>query len=55
MVLVGDDPASKTYVKRKSKTAITVGMRGDVIHKPATIGQVYLLYAVVMTVTTSIE
>ncbi|XP_003383119.1 PREDICTED: bifunctional methylenetetrahydrofolate dehydrogenase/cyclohydrolase, mitochondrial-like [Amphimedon queenslandica] len=43
VVLVGDDPASKTYVKRKSKTAIKVGMRGDVLHKPATIGQDELL------------
>ena len=40
VVLVGEDPASKTYVRSKSQSAIKVGMTGNVINLPASITQV---------------
>ena len=40
VVLVGEDPASKTYVRNKSQSAIKVGMTGNVINLPASITQV---------------
>ena len=40
VVLVGNDPASHSYVLSKQKTAKCVGMTGEVILKPDTITQV---------------
>ena len=42
VVLVGNDPASHSYVSSKQKTAKSVGMTGEVILKPGTISQVSL-------------
>src|SRR5215471_3464379 len=39
VVLVGDDPASAVYVGSKERTCIELGMRGETIRRPATIGQ----------------
>lgn len=36
VVLVGDDPASATYVGNKEKAAAEIGMHGEVIRLPAT-------------------
>lgn len=42
VVLVGDDPASHSYVSSKQKAAKSVGMAGEVLLKPDTISQVRL-------------
>lgn len=43
VVLVGDDPASKTYVGSKSRGLVEVGMRPFDYHLPASTGQAELL------------
>lgn len=43
VVLVGDDPASKTYVGSKSRGLVEVGMRTFDYHLPASTGQAELL------------
>jgi methylenetetrahydrofolate dehydrogenase (NADP+)/methenyltetrahydrofolate cyclohydrolase len=43
VVLVGDDPASRVYVRNKENAVGAAGMRGDVIRKPAEISQSELL------------
>jgi methylenetetrahydrofolate dehydrogenase (NADP+)/methenyltetrahydrofolate cyclohydrolase len=43
VVLVGDDPASRVYVRNKENAVGAAGMRGDVIRKPAEIRQSDLL------------
>jgi methylenetetrahydrofolate dehydrogenase (NADP+)/methenyltetrahydrofolate cyclohydrolase len=43
VVLVGDDPASRVYVRNKENAVGAAGMRGDVIRKPAEISQSDLL------------
>ena len=37
VILVGEDPASKIYVKNKEKSAIEVGLKSDVIRYPDTV------------------
>lgn len=43
VVLVGDDPASHTYVKNKKKTCEALGMRSDLLQFPATLKEGELL------------
>jgi len=43
VVLVGDDPASATYVRSKTKTSDEIGMRGETIRLPATTTQTELV------------
>ncbi len=43
VVLVGDDPASKTYVGSKSRGLVDVGMRPFDFHLPASTGEAELL------------
>ncbi len=43
VVLVGDDPASVSYVRGKTKDALEVGMRAETIRLPATTTQAELL------------
>jgi len=43
VVLVGDDPASRVYVRNKENAVGAAGMHGDVIRKPADVGQSELL------------
>jgi methylenetetrahydrofolate dehydrogenase (NADP+)/methenyltetrahydrofolate cyclohydrolase len=43
VVLVGDDPASVSYVRGKTKDALDVGMRAETIRLPATTTQAELL------------
>ena len=40
VVIVGDDPASLTYVKSKRQAAEKVGMGGELITKPSSITEV---------------
>jgi methylenetetrahydrofolate dehydrogenase (NADP+)/methenyltetrahydrofolate cyclohydrolase len=47
VVLVGDDPASVSYVRGKTKDALEVGMRAETIRLPATTTQAELLRLVV--------
>jgi methylenetetrahydrofolate dehydrogenase (NADP+)/methenyltetrahydrofolate cyclohydrolase len=42
-VLVGEDPASVTYVTSKAKDCLKLGLHSEVIKKPATISQAELL------------
>jgi methylenetetrahydrofolate dehydrogenase (NADP+)/methenyltetrahydrofolate cyclohydrolase len=42
-VIVGEDPASQTYVKNKEKGAIEVGMRPEVVRLPGSISQADLI------------
>ncbi len=43
VVLVGDDPASQTYVKNKKKTCESLGMRSDLHLYPSTLSEQDLL------------
>lgn len=43
VVLVGDDPASATYVGAKEKASVAAGMKGDTIRLPASTSQQELL------------
>lgn len=43
VILVGDNPASKTYVSNKEKSSIEVGIRSEVIKLPATVSENELL------------
>ncbi|XP_075705904.1 bifunctional methylenetetrahydrofolate dehydrogenase/cyclohydrolase 2, mitochondrial [Rhinoderma darwinii] len=43
VILVGDNPASHTYVKNKIKAATTVGISSEVILKPSNVSQEELL------------
>lgn len=43
VVLVGEDPASASYVKGKTRDAAGIGMRAETIRRPATIAQDELL------------
>lgn len=45
-VLVGDDPASATYVRSKARACEEVGMRSEVVRLPATTSQDELLATV---------
>lgn len=42
-VLVGNDPASETYVTSKAKACLKLGMYSEVIRKPATLSQSELI------------
>ena len=44
VILVGEDPASKIYVKNKEKFAKEVGINSDVIRYPADLKENELLY-----------
>ena len=46
VVIVGEDPASQSYVRGKIKAAEYVGMDGKLIELPATISQDELLYTI---------
>ena len=39
VILVGEDPASKIYVKNKQKAALEVGIKSTVIELPTDISQ----------------
>ncbi|MBV6522753.1 MAG: Bifunctional protein FolD protein [Gemmatimonadaceae bacterium] len=39
VVIVGEDPASVTYVRSKEKASVEAGMKGETIRLPATISQ----------------
>jgi len=43
VILVGDDPASHTYVKNKEKTCKQLGMYSQVIQYPATLSETDLI------------
>jgi methylenetetrahydrofolate dehydrogenase (NADP+)/methenyltetrahydrofolate cyclohydrolase len=43
VVLVGEDPASESYVRGKNRDAIATGMRSETIRRPASISQDELL------------
>lgn len=43
VILVGDDPASHSYVKGKQKACAEVGIRSDLITYPATVSQAELV------------
>src|SRR3954466_6258618 len=43
VVLVGEDPASAVYVGSKERTCIELGMNGETIRRPASIGQAELI------------
>ncbi|CAH2301422.1 probable bifunctional methylenetetrahydrofolate dehydrogenase cyclohydrolase 2 [Pelobates cultripes] len=47
VILVGDNPASHTYVKNKIKAATTVGISTEVIQRPRNISQEELLDVIV--------
>jgi len=42
VVLVGEDPASRVYVKNKGKSAREIGIDGDTVEVPATVSQAEL-------------
>ena len=42
VVIVGEDPASQSYVKSKEKASIEAGMKGETIRLPATTPQAEL-------------
>jgi methylenetetrahydrofolate dehydrogenase (NADP+)/methenyltetrahydrofolate cyclohydrolase len=46
VVLVGDDPASHTYVRSKGKAAVEVGMTSDTIMMPASTSQAEVMETV---------
>ncbi len=46
VVLVGDDPASATYVGNKEKAAAEIGMAGEVLRMPADASQASIIAAV---------
>lgn len=43
VILVGDNQASRTYVKNKEKSTLEVGMKSELIELPATVTEVELL------------
>ena len=43
VILVGDNPASQTYVRNKEKTCLDLGMHSVLIKKPATLSQEELI------------
>ncbi|WP_252502979.1 bifunctional methylenetetrahydrofolate dehydrogenase/methenyltetrahydrofolate cyclohydrolase FolD [Sporosarcina sp. Marseille-Q4943] len=43
VILVGEDPASQTYVKNKEKSSVEVGMKSELIRLPATVTEKELL------------
>ncbi|CAL8250018.1 unnamed protein product [Boreogadus saida] len=43
VILVGDDPASRTYVKNKTRAASILGISSDTVVRPATVSQKELL------------
>lgn len=43
VVLVGEDPASRTYVKNKEKSSTSVGMKSELIELPISVSQKELL------------
>ncbi|MCG7345169.1 bifunctional methylenetetrahydrofolate dehydrogenase/methenyltetrahydrofolate cyclohydrolase FolD [Sporosarcina sp. ACRSL] len=43
VILVGEDPASQTYVKNKQKSSVEVGMKSELIRLPATVTEQELL------------
>ncbi|CAL8249135.1 unnamed protein product [Merluccius merluccius] len=43
VILVGDDPASRTYVKNKTRTAGILGISSDTVVRPGTVSQKELL------------
>ncbi|MDW0117312.1 bifunctional methylenetetrahydrofolate dehydrogenase/methenyltetrahydrofolate cyclohydrolase FolD [Sporosarcina thermotolerans] len=43
VILVGENPASKTYVRNKEKSSAEVGIRSEVINLPATVSEKELL------------
>ena len=42
VVIVGEDPASQSYVRSKEKASVEAGMKGETIHLPAGTSQVEL-------------
>lgn len=46
VIIVGDNPASKVYVRNKAKACAEIGMRSDVIELPASVSQSDLLNAI---------
>ncbi|XP_056424312.1 bifunctional methylenetetrahydrofolate dehydrogenase/cyclohydrolase 2, mitochondrial [Hyla sarda] len=46
VILVGDNPASHTYVKNKIKAATTVGISSEIILKPSNVSQEELLQVI---------
>ena len=46
VVLVGEDPASRTYVKNKEKSSVAVGMKSELIELPIEVSQRDLLETV---------
>ena len=43
VILVGEDPPSKIYVKKKEKSAIEVGINSEVIRYPDNVGEKVVL------------
>ncbi|MFS0575146.1 bifunctional methylenetetrahydrofolate dehydrogenase/methenyltetrahydrofolate cyclohydrolase FolD [Sporosarcina sp. 179-K 3D1 HS] len=43
VILVGDNPASHTYVKNKQKSSVEVGMKSELIQLPTTVSEEELL------------
>lgn len=43
VILVGENPASQTYVKNKEKSSVEVGMKSELIKLPATVTETELL------------
>lgn len=43
VILVGEDPASQTYVKNKEKSTVEAGMKSELIRLPATVTEEELL------------
>jgi len=43
VILVGDNPASHTYVKNKQKSSVEAGMKSELIELPATVSEEELL------------
>ena len=43
VILVGENPASQTYVKNKEKSSVEVGMKSELIRLPATVTEQELL------------
>ncbi|BAQ11218.1 5,10-methylene-tetrahydrofolate dehydrogenase [Bacillus sp. OxB-1] len=43
VILVGDNPASHTYVKNKQKSSVEAGMKSELIQLPATVSEEELL------------
>ena len=43
VILVGDNPASESYVKAKAKACVEAGIYSEVLRKPSSISQEELL------------